>query len=326
MKVEKEALGGQRVEPTEEELALVNRQSRKELTAAEVYLFAVRLCDNEVDRDGEQFPQATLEQLAELFVGKSGIFDHRWSAGGQTARIYRTEVVREEGIRTALGEPACYLKGYAYMVRTQGNQDLIAEIEGGIKREVSVGCAVKRAECSICGSDMGRCAHEKGKRYDGRLCCTVLDDPYDAYEWSFVAVPAQREAGVIKMYTPTDTEEGTRTSSDIIKAFSEGKEMTLSPEECAEISGCLRELAKKAEAGEAYERELRQEVVRLSLLSQPGVPKDIMERVAKRMTLEELKAFQKAYRQESGKLAPPKPQLAGARAEGAPIENAEFKI
>ena len=61
-------------------------------------------------------------------------------------------------------------------------------------------------------------------------------------------------------------------------------------------------------------------------MSQPGVPKDIMERVAKRMTLEELKAFQKAYRQESGKLAPPKPQLAGARAEGAPIENAEFKI
>ncbi len=52
-------------------------------------------------------------------MGKSGIFDHRWSAGGQTARIYRTEVVREEGIRTALGEPACYLKGYAYMVRTQ---------------------------------------------------------------------------------------------------------------------------------------------------------------------------------------------------------------
>ena len=182
MKVEKEALGGQRVEPTEEELALVNRQSRKELTAAEVYLFAVRLCDNEVDRDGEQFPQATLEQLAELFVGKSGIFDHRWSAGGQTARIYRTEVVREEGIRTALGEPACYLKGYAYMVRTQGNQDLIAEIEGGIKREVSVGCAVKRAECSICGSDMGRCAHEKGKRYDGRLCCARLLEATDAFE------------------------------------------------------------------------------------------------------------------------------------------------
>ena len=86
MKVEKEALGGQRVEPTEEELALVNRQSRKELTAAEVYLFAVRLCDNEVDRDGEQFPQATLVELGEGFGGKCGMFAHRWSAGGQPAR------------------------------------------------------------------------------------------------------------------------------------------------------------------------------------------------------------------------------------------------
>ena len=131
------------------------------------------------------------------------------------------------------------------MVRTQGNQDLIAEIEGGIKREVSVGCAVKRAECSICGSDMGRCAHEKGKRYDGRLCCTVLDDPYDAYEWSFVAVPAQREAGVIKMYTPTDTEEGTRTSSDIIKAFFRGKGNDPVSGGVRGNSGCLRELAKR---------------------------------------------------------------------------------
>ena len=35
MKVEKEALGGQRVEPTEEELALVNRQSRKAVCGQE---------------------------------------------------------------------------------------------------------------------------------------------------------------------------------------------------------------------------------------------------------------------------------------------------
>ena len=33
---------------------------------------------------------------------------------------------------------------------------------------------IKVAYCSICGSDMGRCAHEKGKRYDGRLCCARL--------------------------------------------------------------------------------------------------------------------------------------------------------
>ena len=34
--------------------------------------------------------------------------------------------------------------------------------------------------------------------YDGKTCHFVLSDPQDAYEWSFVAVPAQRDAGVIK--------------------------------------------------------------------------------------------------------------------------------
>ena len=53
---------------TKEELEQINRFSKAELREDQVYTFSVRLCDNEVDRDGEQFPQATLEQLAERFV------------------------------------------------------------------------------------------------------------------------------------------------------------------------------------------------------------------------------------------------------------------
>ena len=104
-----------------QELAQINAWSRRELTAEEVYAFAVKLCDNEVDRDWERFPAATLEELAPLFAGKSGLFDHQWSAREQTARIYRTEVVREAR-RTGAGEPYCYLKGYAYLLRTEGNR------------------------------------------------------------------------------------------------------------------------------------------------------------------------------------------------------------
>ena len=81
------------------------------------------------------------QRVPSRLVGKSGIFDHQWSARGQAARIYKTEVVREPDRLTRTGEPYCWLKGYAYMVRTEGNRDLIREIEGGIKREVSVGCA-----------------------------------------------------------------------------------------------------------------------------------------------------------------------------------------
>ena len=119
---------------TKEELDQINRFSKAELTADQVYTFSVRLCDNEVDRDFERFGTEDLERLGELFLGKSGIFDHQWSAKGQTARIYRTEVVREPGTVTAAGDEYRWLKGWAYLMRTEKNQGLITEIEGGLKK------------------------------------------------------------------------------------------------------------------------------------------------------------------------------------------------
>lgn len=98
MEVRKESNGLKNSMVTREELAIINQFTKRALKEDEVYTFAVRLCDNEVDRDGERFPRATLEELAELFVGKSGIFDHEWTAKGQAARIYRTEIVEEEGV------------------------------------------------------------------------------------------------------------------------------------------------------------------------------------------------------------------------------------
>ena len=108
MEVKKESRGVKNSAVTNEELSAINTFTKRALGADEVYTFAVRLCDNEVDRDGERFPRATLEELAELFVGKSGIFDHEWSAKGQAARIYRTEIVEEEGA-CSTGEGRCYL-------------------------------------------------------------------------------------------------------------------------------------------------------------------------------------------------------------------------
>ena len=160
---------------TAEELARINRFAKKELRAEEVYTFAVKLCDNEVDRDFERFDRAALEKLSELFVGRTGIFDHSWSAGGQTARIYRAEVIEEE-TRTTAGDKYCWCKGWAYMLRTEKNAELIAEIEGGIKKEVSVGCSAAKRSCSICGKDAGLCEHERGKYYGGKLCYAVLSD------------------------------------------------------------------------------------------------------------------------------------------------------
>ena len=52
--------------PDGEELKLINALSRRELEAGEVYTFALRLCDNEIDRDFERFSDETLEQLAQI--------------------------------------------------------------------------------------------------------------------------------------------------------------------------------------------------------------------------------------------------------------------
>ena len=61
-----------------------------------------------------------------------------------------------------------------------------------------------RRVCSVCGASEGTCSHVKGQIYGEQLCFLELQDPTDAYEWSFVAVPAQRNAGVVKRFGPED--------------------------------------------------------------------------------------------------------------------------
>lgn len=275
--------------PDQEELGLINALARRELGADEVYTFALRLCDNDIDRDFERFDDTTLDQLAPMFVGVSGVFDHQWSARGQTARIYRTEVVGGEGILTQDGRPYRYLKGWAYLMRTEENASLIAEIDGGIKREVSVGCAVEQVLCSICGKPLDECPHEKGEEYGGEVCCGVLTGAKDVYEWSFVAVPAQRKAGVIK--------------------------------------GAGRGLEDEARLGRKYLKGLRREFVRLSGIAEPGLEHSLLEKVAGKLGEEELTGLIKLYRGKTDKLLTAGTQFSyGEQAEPREMADGAFLI
>lgn len=183
------------------DMTLINSQAMKELTPEEVFTFKVEACNDLVDRDFERFPVETLEKLAPMYVGKTIIADHRWSSANQQARVYKTYVERRENRNALIAD--------CYMLRSDSTRDVIAAIEGGILREISVGCAISRTVCSICGNDYGTCGHQKGVIYDGKACHCDLLDPIDAYEISFVAVPAQPQAGVTKSInsqgvTPTD--------------------------------------------------------------------------------------------------------------------------
>lgn len=180
------------------DMAKINAQTLVELKAEDVFVFRIRAADDQVDRDFERFTPDALEGLAKLFVGKTVIADHKWESEMQTGRIYDAAVEKMGG--------ATALVLYAYMLRNDQTAATISAIEGGILREVSVGCAMGKATCSICGADKTKvwCEHTHGREYDGKQCIVELSQPEDAYELSFVAVPSQRQAGVVKKYGGED--------------------------------------------------------------------------------------------------------------------------
>lgn len=183
-----------------DEMALVNAQTLTPLTEEEVFLFRVAAADDRVDRDGERFPPETLREMAERYPGKPMLLDHNWRVKSQTARVYAADVETGEDHVTRL-----ILR--AYMLRTPETKSAIAAIEGGILREVSVGLMVDKSLCSICGQPFGSCEHRKGESYNGSICHVELRGASDVYEVSFVAVPAQKDAGIIKHFDPAEPEQ-----------------------------------------------------------------------------------------------------------------------
>lgn len=199
---------------SDDELAKINEHTLSPLKAEDVYVFKVAVCDNAVDRQFEKFADNAINGMADMFVGKPLIKDHERKADNQIGRIYATEVVTSTKALNEDGSAYMALVAHCYVLDTDTNKDLIAEIKGGIKKEVSVNLRVGKAVCNICGTDNAKtyCDHWWGQTYDGEKCVFTLDDPVDAFEVSFVAVPAQAKAGTMKEHTkkqkemPTDDE------------------------------------------------------------------------------------------------------------------------
>ncbi len=278
------------LEITDELLVKLNHFTRRKHNADEVYIFSVILCDNEIDRDNERFSVKALEKLSALFVGRTGIFDHNAKGSNQTARIFDCCVKVDKTRKTSFGEEYTYLKALAYMVKTNANTDLIKEIDAGIKKEVSVSCSVAKQSCSICGADLRRtkCSHHIGKTYGGDICHRILDEPTDAYEWSFVAVPSQREAGVTKSH-------GGEFATGVEKIKTAQKGISLTATEVREISAKLDGLDEMEIWAKSYRDDLQKDIVRLAFIACPYIPKNLIEATSKSLSIPELKQLRSAY-------------------------------
>lgn len=308
---------------TDEELALINGYTRRNLSKDEVYVFSVTLCDNDIDRDGERFTVESLFELEKLFVGKTGIIDHNPSAKNQTARIFECCVEAVNGQKTAVGDDYFRLRAKAYMPVSDKNEDIILAIDSGIIKEISVGCAVEKVVCSVCGEEIAGCAHKKGETYASGFCCGELIKPYDAYEWSFVAVPSQKRAGVTKSL---DLHGKEMNMEKILSAIESKKGFTLDDIQSAKLCGYIENLKQSAKDGVYYRESLTGEVLRLSAVVQPEISRATMESIAKSMTVEQLKEFKNAFEKKKNDVFAPMPQLYSGKSRDRAVTNGQFKI
>lgn len=306
---------------SDETLEKINRFTKKKLSADEVYVFSAVLCDNEIDRDGERFSVSALHALAPLFEGKTAILNHSMNAADQSARTFETQIVVDSTRKTACGEDYTYLLARSYLPRIAKNETLIAEIDAGIKKEVSVGCAVAKRSCSVCGADerQSPCGHRRGKVYDGKLCHYILDEPTDAYEWSFVAVPAQKNAGVTKSY---------RSAETLCKAIREktADTLTLSRAELTALADRLELLEKSAADGAVYRDTLRVRAVKGFARTLPALDNTLAEALVAPLSSVQLKTLNDALDVHAEKGFSAVPMLANSENFNSAQPNTAFKF
>ena len=221
------------LEVTDEDLKKINKYTLSPVSAEDVFIFKATIADNEQDdRNYMPFNLKALQDLKKLYPGKTMLKDHARRADNQIARIYDTELVQDANKQTELGELHTELIAKIYMIKTDSNKDLIAEIMGGIKKEVSTSTVPEKMICNICGVDNMKsyCRHYPGREYEvsdssgksnKKRCKMLLHGAKDAHELSFVAVPAQPRAMTHKSIGFTkpvaDTSEKTEKQEENVK-------------------------------------------------------------------------------------------------------------
>ena len=161
----------------------------------------------------------------------------------------------------------------------------------------------------MCGADQREkpCGHKKGRYYGGKgakvLCYHSLEEPTDAYEWSFVAVPAQPKAGVVKGFSPKKGGEN-MNFEDVKKALSSGEEITLSAEQSGQILSDIKRLESLASFGKCQMENLRKEVSRLGGIARPEIGIKKFEDLVKALDADSLSTLKRVFETEAAKKVP----------------------
>ena len=186
--------------PTSEEYNNIKKYFNSDIGIDKVLVYKIRLCGNLVDRDLDSFTANALKELASKMIGVIGIKNHEADVDNVHSRLYNCYTEIDKSRTNEFGEPLEFVVGEAYTIVSDGNEKFVDGLSAGLFKEVSIGFKEGETLCSICGKPSGSCGHEVGKIYENEMCIRRINGVEDAYEWSFVPIPAQLECGVVKRF------------------------------------------------------------------------------------------------------------------------------
>jgi hypothetical protein len=194
-------------DPTADQLAAIRPYMLADLPPEQLYVRTFALAHNAIDRDDEAFDDSLLADFARTLPGKGLFIKHPsgWDgdSGPGEGRFFHAELqtMSHAEARTLLRQPdltwppgvttATILMASAYMVRTEGNKDLLLKADAGIVSDVSIGFTAKRGDYF---------RDEAGREMQARR----LTSPGEALEGSLVWLGAQPGARAIKGASRTE--------------------------------------------------------------------------------------------------------------------------
>ena len=191
--------------PSDEHLEMINRFTRTEKAAHEVYAFPTYALNDMLDRDLDRFTAKSIRDMFKMapelgpigkpfmYLPSKEVMNH---AGATTkGRIYHGEATKEAGVTWA--------KLWVYMPNTEQNKEFIENVDYGVLWAVSVGLGVKTMECSICKESFVtpffcKNEHWKGDTYNGQLCTAEVNKIAEFHELTQCYLGSQYDASIAR--------------------------------------------------------------------------------------------------------------------------------
>jgi len=292
-------------------LVNINRYALKELTTEEVYVRKFLMAHNGIDRDIERFPEDMLDQFASTLPGKSFMVAHqrRTLAKGLYFDAATEEMTPEtflaltgEEINLPAGiQTAKVLWGWIFMLKAGFNEELMANLDAGIYRHVSIGFSA---------ADMNAVKDQP----NGPILYWEYISPGEATEGSLVWLGAQPGATAQKAQK-TEPGEHIKSDDDEKNKKAEGGDTDMKGflEKISKTIGktlteenAVEEIAGVVGSKDSEISELKTKVAELEPLASEGKAyrKELVETyVTLRTKLEELKADDESKQKQSREVA-----------------------